>query len=1256
GAAAASAAPASAAAASAAESPAAPIHPDQAAYIFFTSGSTGRPKGVVVSHGALANRICLDLDAGCGPADRYLMRSSLAFDVSLVQIWTPLTAGGTVIVVAPGSESDARYLAQLIREEGITHASFPSTQLDALLADPELADLGRLRFMAGGVEAMPPELPARFFRLADCRRAALWNRYGPTEATVAATQWRCRPEPEPRCVPIGRPFAGASVLLLDAALRPAPLGVVAEIAIGGGGVARGYLDDPALTAARFIPDPLPGAGGGRGGARLYRTGDLGRWRSDGALEFVGRLDRQVKIRGYRVEPGEVTAALRMHRAVGEAVAVAWPATEPSRSPRLVAYYTLHEPGGAGQEGLRSHLRRLLPEYMLPWALVEVAALPFTPAGKVDLAALPHPDGAGAAGAVNGMAAARRAGNGAGGSAPALTPVEETLAAIWRELLGVEQVSTDDNFFELGGDSVLSIRVVARAREAGLTLAPRDLFARQTLAELAELPGIAAEAPRHASSPAAGSCSPATGPGGPPGFELDQEQLDAVRAVADLEDVYPLSPLQQGILFHGLYQPEEAAYVGQMTCLLHGELDPELLALAWQRTVNRHPALRTAFVWERLDQPLQAVRRQVPAPMEHRDWRGVAADDLPAQLARELASQRRLGFDLTRPPLARPVLVRLAARRHRLIWTAHHLVVDGWSVGLLLTDLLEHYAATRQGREPALAPARPYKDFVAWQRQWSGREAAAAEAFWRAALRGVTQATPLPGERREAWPRAVAPPDDGHDEALPGVPRQPDHQERIEARLTAAPTAALQSFTRRHRLTLNTAVQGAWALLLGRWAGTEEVVFGSVVAGRPPALARAEGISGLLINTLPVRCPLPAAAEPAGWLAGLQARQLEQQPFEQTPLPSIQSWSELPPGTALFASLYSFQSFTTAAAGRRASGGGIEVDELRSWQRTHYPLTLTVTPPRPAELGFQLSYDRRRVSGLTAAKLLVQLAELLAALPAAAGRSLAALPLLAAAERHQLLYEWSGEEHGETGCRGAGRAPRAAGGDPRDPEAGAGSCLDELFGAWAARAPHRPALACGDAALSYGELDRLAGKLAARLAALGAAPEVLVAVCLPRSLDLVVALLAVLRSGAAYVPLDPDYPPERLAFVLADSGARLLLARSQLAATLTEVPAPPAGGAARYRLVACDDLCPPLPEPSAAGAAGDGPAPAGGRHLAGRRDPRHLAYVIYTSGSTGRPKGVPVSHANVGRLLAAARPCFAFGADDVWTLFHSPAFD
>jgi amino acid adenylation domain-containing protein len=622
---------------------------------------------------------------------------------------------------------------------------------------------------------------------------------------------------------------------------------------------------------------------------------------------------------------------------------------------------------------------------------------------------------------------------------------------------------------------------------------------------------------------------------------------------DWEDSYPLSPLQSWLLFQGLDESAPAVEGEQLTCLLSGDLDTELLHSAWQAVVDRHPALRSLLVWDEMEQPLQIVRSRVTARIETLD-----------------GGEPRHGIDLDREPAIHASLIRLGEQQYRLVLTAYPLLVDSGSLALVLDELLELYRAAREGRPARLAAPAPYRDFIAWLERWELDPATAeeAEAFWRETLSGFTEPLALPGEAGEGTGQC-------------------------EARLSAADTAALRAFAERRGLALDTVIQGSWALLLGRWSGREEVVFGAVVEGRPEELPGAEAMVGLLANTVPVRCALPPTAELISWLNGLQEQRDRGRACEHTLLPRLQAWSELPPGAPLFESLFVFQSLDGSA------GGGLAAHAPSLSPRNLYPLQLTALLGDDA-LSLQLSYDRSRLSPATAERLLERWAGLLGALPECAGRTLAEIADLAA----------SGSQRDET----------------------AAGCLHERFIAQARRAPASPALSCEGTTLTYGELDRLSDGLAARLAALGAGPESVVAVCLPRSAELVAALLAVLKTGAAYVPLDPGYPPEHLAWVLADSGARLLVARSETAAMSLEA----------VRLVAVDGI---------ADLAGE-ETPSSAPHLA----PENLAYIIYTSGSTGRPKGVMVTHANVVRLLAVTAPFFGFGPDDVWTLFHSFAFD
>jgi amino acid adenylation domain-containing protein len=686
----------------------------------------------------------------------------------------------------------------------------------------------------------------------------------------------------------------------------------------------------------------------------------------------------------------------------------------------------------------------------------------------------------------------------------------------------------------------------------------------------------------------------------------------------IEDIYTLSPLQQGMLFHALHSPESGAYVVQ-TCIRFGAgLGPAeraALTQSWQQVVDRHPVLRTAFEWLELDEPVQVVYAPFPLTWEHHDWRGLPAAEQAERLAEHLRIDRRRGFDLSTPPLLRLALIQLGeeeAETCQLVWTHHHAILDGWSLPILLRELFSCYAAASSGRPAVLPPARPYRDFIAWL---NGQSLADAEAFWRAELAGFVAPAPLPGAGAED-----------------GLARQPAVQQTL---LGAAASDALGAFARRHQLTQNTLAQGAWALLLARAGGQDDVVFGTVTAGRGAPVEGIETMVGLLINTLPVRVRVPQGTPAVAWLRRLQEAQFAARQFEHTPLPKVRAWSEVPTGAALFDSILAFENYPLDEALRQDAATAVVIAGVDGSEQTHYPLTLNVQPGSRWLL--RLAATDPRLDAVSVARLLGSLEALLLGLirEDLAAVPVAELPALAAAERQQLLIELPAEPGGaltaesEAWLHEPGQAARDLDG---------GRLVHELFTAQARRAPERPALTCEGVTLTYGVLDQRANRLAARLAELGAGPDALVAVCLPRSLDLVVAILAVLKAGAAYLPLDPGYPEEHLAWVLADAGARLLVATSEIgeiagiAAAAAELPV-------QIPLVKVDDRA-------------EGP-PRGPRRFP---QPSNLAYVIYTSGSTGRPKGVAVTHANAARLLGTAAQHFDFRPDDTWTLFHSCAFD
>jgi amino acid adenylation domain-containing protein len=647
---------------------------------------------------------------------------------------------------------------------------------------------------------------------------------------------------------------------------------------------------------------------------------------------------------------------------------------------------------------------------------------------------------------------------------------------------------------------------------------------------------------------------------------------------NIEDIYPLSPMQQGILFHTLYAARPETYVVQIEWTLRGALDVEAWKRAWQEVFERHPALRTAFAWEKLAEPVQIVWKRLKLAMEEHDLRALAPAERAAR-ARALAdADRAKGFDPTRAPLMRFSLLRVADDAHRFVWTMHHLLLDGWSTQTVVKELWALYAGiVGAGPAPRLARVRPYGEYVRWLKKLDGK---AESAFWQQQLGGFAAPTPLPHDRGA-----------GEGEPQFGESR----------RFLAEPVAAaLGAFARKHELTLGTVIQGAWAILLSRLSREQDVLFGSTVSGRSAPVPGVESMVGLFINTLPVRALVRPADRAVDFLAGLQKNLIDLREHEHSPLAEVQLRSDVPRGTPLFESLVVIENFPFAESAGAAPAGAerkatVAVTDGAAVERPPYPLTLSVVAQRGVLL--RLAHDARRFDAAAVDRLLGHLVVLLDALVADPATAVGRLPLLAPAEIARL--------------DGWNRAAVVA--HPRD------LLLHQLIEQQAARTPDAIAVAFGDASLSYRELDARAGRLALRLRALGVRPDSLVGVCLDRSLDLPVALLAVLKSGAAYLPIDPTYPRDRVDFMLEDAGAPVLIVDPRRRPEL-------ASARAEHVITADVEGVETLPL-----------APA-------ETSPEHLAYVIYTSGSTGRPKGVMIPHrAIVNHMLWMART-YPLGAD------------
>ncbi|PSB54682.1 non-ribosomal peptide synthetase, partial [Chamaesiphon polymorphus] len=1556
---------------------------DRLAFVIYTSGSTGQPKGVMVTHRGLGNLVLFHREIFQVTAQsRVLQFASLSFDASVWEIWMALGNGARLYLgdrdaIAPGVD-----LQQFLHSHCITHATLPPAALTVM----PIADFPELQYLIVAGESCPPSVIDRW-----AVGRNFYNAYGPTETTVCATIAQCQPDRgQP---PIGRPIAHTSAYLLDDRQQLVPVGIGGEIYLGGVNLARGYLNRPELTAEKFVPHPwVPGA-------KLYRTGDWGRYRADGQIEYLGRIDQQVKLRGFRIELGEVETMLGQHPDVLQTAVVA--RTLDSGRQQLVAYVVPQPSGQPSVAALREFMSERLPDYMVPGAFVLLPELPVTPNGKVDKAALPAPD-------LTTMLAA--------GYVAPQTDVEVTLVQIWQEVLGLNQVGTQDNFFAIGGDSILSLQVVARANQAGIQFTPKQLFAHQSIGELARVAGtqprISAEqgivtgavpltpiqkwffaqqlpAPHHfnqavllevptdisatwlqqvltaivshhdalrlqftvssdrdwhqqnaplgtepqlqivdlsdltgqqqtdrlteicsqhqATMDLAAGClvrstlfrlcpgqpqrlliaihhlavdglswrilledlqtayqqldrgldivfpakttawqewaqqltataedrwgelaywqaqsppdryslpidrvgensldsvdtveislsatatqdllhrvpaayrtqindvllstlaqtiaewtgesrvyldleghgreelgaatdisrtvgwfttlfpvcldlpaqrqpsvwlktikeqirsipdkgigygllryicqapslvnqltapisfnylgqfdrtldvegkfqlasestgadvstegnrhhlldisgsivtdrlqlswsyssnlhdrstiehlaerfinyleatiehclAPTSGGYTPSDFplaQLSQPELD--RLVGDnwsaVADIYPLSPMQQGMLFHSVADPDSGVYVELLHCTLHGVVDLPVFQQVWQQAIDRHDIFRTGFVWGDLARPLQVVRHQVPLSFTYHDWRNKQSQQ--AQLAELIERERLQGFDLSCPPLLRLHLIQLATDRYELVWVHHHLLLDGWSLPIVFKELFADYHASISGQPAPQVAVSPYRNYIAWLQT---QDRSAAQAFWQEQLQGITAPTPLITDR--------------HTELTPGY-------ETRQLQLSIETTATLQEFVRQQHLTLSNQIQAAWALLLSRYSGETEVVFGVTVSGRPPTLLRVEEMVGLFINTLPVRVSIPSELSVLPWLQTLQTQQQDRERYIYTPLVDIQGWSEVPRGVPLFDSIVVFENYPLGeAVNGRVEGQTLEIANVRSLEQTNYPLTLTVLPGH--ELTLDISYDRCRFAPETIDRMLGHLHNLIVGMVSNTELSLSRLPLLSSAEVQQ-LQDWNATE-----CD-----------YPHD------LCVPELFAQQVAATPDLVAVIEGGDRLTYRELAERANQLAHLLLDANVQPDSLVGICLPRSLDAIVAMLAVSIAGAAYVPLDPAYPIGRLELMLTDAQVPVLITRSDLGLPLST---------AGMSVVQLDDrsvdrypTTPPVVD----------------------YNPDRLAYIIYTSGSTGTPKGVMIQHRALVNFITAAQAAYQITSADRVLQFAAYSFD
>ncbi|MBT2375232.1 non-ribosomal peptide synthetase [Pseudomonas fluorescens] len=1105
------------------------LTPAHLAYVIYTSGSTGQPKGVMVEHCTVENLVHWHCEAFDLHAQAHTSSvAGFGFDAMAWEVWPALCAGATLHLPPAdvGNENIDELLAWWLAQP--LDVSFLPTPVAEYAFSQDLEHPTLRSLLIGG---------DRLRQFTHERRFEVINNYGPTEATVVATSGRVYAG---QPLHIGQPMANATVYLLDEQHRPVPVGVTGELYVGGSGVARGYLNRPEMTAERFLQDPFnPG--------RMYRTGDLARWMPDGNIEYLGRNDDQVKVRGMRIELGEIDTRLAALEGVNEAVVLV-------RDGRLVAWFTA--PSTLDIETLQAELHSQLPDYMVPVAYVQLDALPLTANGKLDRKALPAPDQAAM------LSREYEAPQG---------EVETTLARIWAEVLQVEQVGRHDHFFELGGHSLLAVSLIERMRQAGLSADVRVLFSQPTLAALAAAVGSGREVVVPANGIPA-DCQRII-PAMLSLVELDQSAIDRIvdsvpGGAANVQDIYPLAPLQEGILYHYITAEQGDPYLLQTHLAFDNIERLNTFARALQQVIDRHDILRTGVVWEGLAQPVQVVWRKAELRVQALQLEG----DVLAAL-HERFDPRRYRLEIAQAPLIRLMYAEDPTnQRVVVVLLYHHIVLDHTAFDVVLREMQGHLL----GDTAPLAAPMPYRNYVAQARL--GVSEQEHEQFFREMLGDISEPT-LPF-------------------GLQDVQGDGRHIEEHTHHLDTALSGRLKAQARLLGVSAASLFHLAWAQVLAVTCGKQNVVFGTVLVGRLQGGEGADRALGVFINTLPLRLDIGEHGVRAS-VRATHARLTALLGHEHASLALAQRCSGVAAPLPLFSSMLNYRHRGSATRSQASQQAWEGMQTLTNDGRTNYPLSLNVDDLGD---GYDLTaltlpqVGAQRVCGYVQ----MALANLVQALEQAPHQALNRLPILGREERDQLLYAFNATQV------------------DYDLE----QTLHGMFESQVLRTPNALAVQADEQRLTYAELNTRANQLAHHLREHGVGPDSRVAICVERGLDMVIGLFAILKAGGGYVPLDPAYPLDRLAYMLQDSAPSAVLVQGATRGLLGEVNVP---------VVNLDHVTwqhQPVDNPQIPGLTA-----------------QHQAYVIYTSGSTGQPKGVINEHGGVVNRLLWMQDAYGLTASD-----------
>ncbi|HCY85951.1 MAG TPA: non-ribosomal peptide synthetase, partial [Desulfobacteraceae bacterium] len=1133
------------------------------AYVIYTSGSTGKPKGVMIRHRGLPNLAQAQIRLfGVKSSSRVLQFASMSFDASISEIAMALCAGAALCLASKAELMPGAALEETLVRHAITHVTLPPTAL-AVMRPETLFALSTI-VVAG--EACPPEL-ARLWS----KGRVFINAYGPTESTVCASGMRYEGSPlQTGRLPIGRPIANTQLYILDRHLQPVPVGVPGELHIGGVGLAKGYLNRPDLTDEKFIPNPFATDDIGED-SRIYKTGDLCRYLPDGNIEFLGRMDHQVKIRGFRIEPGEIEAVLRAHGQVKDAVVDIRSSGNGDR--QLVAYVTPDDTGSLPtQSELRAHLTSELPDFMIPAPFVWLKSMPLTPNGKIDRKALPAPDPS----MIREQA-----------FAPPETETQKILAGIFSEVLKTDNVSIHDDFFMMGGHSLLATVVISRIQKAFKTELPiTGMFNFPTIAGLS----------RHIEA-------------------LTRTQSAAYNDIVPVDRGRPLALSfgQQRLWFLDKFEGGEfASYNVPIAFRVTGEIDVPAVNRAINEIIRRHEILRTVFqdplngsVGEK-ETGEDAVPRQVILPELKVGLTLVDIAELPKkereeEAARIVSGESITPFDLSKGPLIRAALIRMDTGEHLLMVTLHHIVFDGWSVGVFFREFEQLYGAFVLDKPSPLTDLSiQYADFAVWQRETlKGGELARQLTYWENHLAGIPLSTELPTDR-------------------PRPPVQTFNGGFVPFTIGPELTARLTALSRKSGATLFMTLYAAFATLLSRYSGKTDIVIGSPVANRTHI--QTEPLIGFFVNTLALRADLSEDPGFSDFLLRvkdnvLAAYENQDLPFERLIMSDVlnveRSMSQSPLFQVMF-DLYNVSGGASGGAGGRFETGGLNFSPYDiDYDVAKFDLTLSmITEADRITARFQYNSDlfdrstiERSVGHFTA---------LLADIVETPDKSLSRLSILPRAEKQMLLTAFN-----DTSAD-----------FPDD------VLIHEVFEANARQIPDAQAVVFQDQVLTYRELNDRANRTGHYLKKLGVGPDVLVGLYMERSFEMITGVLGILKAGGAYVPLDPSYPADRIAYIMDDTNAPIILTQERLLSSLPDTQARPVCMDKDW-----DHMKTESPE-----------------NVVNETTPGHMCYVIYTSGTTGRPKGVMIEHRSVCARLSFWQEIYGLSPKDVAVHYRPYSFD